>query len=123
MKVTSYVSQARKAGDFYLHYTRLAKTGQTYLVGTLEFDNPYIMKRVSAKGETTCGLPFYLLKKLQKLSGDSKKEFLLKELTKLSDTAQSKGDTLMYSWSSDRFRMLPIASVVKVLPLASVLRN
>ena len=119
MKEESLLTQAANHGDFYLHYRRFDNQGLTYLVGTLEFDNPYILKRLTDHKDP-CGLPFALLKKMRTADSPAAKLALLEKQVK---SVKAKASVLVYSWSSDRFRMIPCHSVTKMQGLASVLRN
>ena len=119
MKEESLVKLAQTYGDFYLHYRRFDNQGLTYLVGTLEFNNPYILKRLTDHKDP-CGLPFALLKKMRTAGSPEAKLALLE---KQSLSVKAKSSVLVYSWSSDRFRMIPCHSVTKMQGLSSVLRN
>lgn len=110
---------AKQCGDFYMHYHRFDEKGLTYLVGTLDFDNPYILKRLT-EHKDPCGLPFALLKKI---NANTSAQDRIKLITKLAESVGMKGSTLVYSWSSNRFRMIPDRAVTKIQGLSSVLRN
>jgi hypothetical protein len=125
MKIETVVEQATNLGDFYLHYRRFDKPGQTYLVGTTEFEcpetkvgNKHILSRLTSQTDP-CGLPFKTLKAMQKQNTAGK----LKMLRELAEQSKTDGNVLVYSWSSDRFRVIPAALVTKLTPLAFVLKN
>lgn len=113
--------KAAELNDFYMFYKRTNPTvgGQTYLVGTVDFDNKFILQRMLSV-ENPCGLPFVELRNLGKNPSDSKKLGLLE---KLSKQAESNNSILVYSWSSDRFRVMNAHIVAKMTGLASVLNN
>ena len=120
MKLETMIEQTDRAGDFYLHFRRQDGKGQTYLVGTRELlGNPYIYKRMEDKKDP-CGLPFSVLKRI---TSSTENAFRAKALEKLAKEAEAKGNVLVFSWSSDRFRVIPLTSIIKVHPLSNVLRN
>lgn len=119
MRYETIATTAEKQGDFYLYFNRINHSGITYLVGTMDFDNPYILNRMENR-KNPCGLPYVKTKSIVK---DTPKSWRLKVLKELAEDAVKKGSVLVYSWSSDRFRLIPMRKVTSLQPLSSVLRN
>ena len=119
MELSKLKKQADAAGDFFLNFRRADGGGQTYLVGTFEFDNKYILNRMHNKTDP-CGLPFSLLKRITSKTSKAER---INALNKLVADAERKCSVLVFSWSSNRFRLIPSYMITRVSPLNSILRN
>lgn len=102
MDIKKIFEQAEKHGDFYMYYRKHNGKGNTYLVGTTEFDNKYIKaKHASGKAGVYPNV----------------------SLKTAADKARANGSVLIFSWTNDKFRTLKASDVRRLTPLSAELRN
>lgn len=107
-KLDKTLATAERHGDFYLYYNKYHGNGSTYLVGTTDFDNKYILKRATEHGS---GLT-------EPLSGAVEQRLEL-----VAKGANASGKVMVFSWTNNKFRFLDIKDVRRLTPLAAELRN
>ncbi|ASV43434.1 hypothetical protein [Vibrio phage JSF12] len=100
MNITEILAQADQHGDFYMYYPKKDSKGTTYLVGTLDFANKYIQSKVTSDRVTRGTDPDALQADLQK-----------------------RNSILVFSWTNDRFRILPATSVKKMTALRAEIQS
>lgn len=102
MNITAVFAQAEKHGDFYMYYQKLRGKGTTYLVGTADFDNKYILAKST---DGVSGIPTGAM------------------LSVYSATLQKQGKVLVFSWTNDKFRVLDAKDIRHVTPLSAELQR
>lgn len=99
----------RKAkGDFYLYYKKSGSSQVTYLTGTRDLhESYYIEDRVP--------------KSAREKNSDGTYKIVCNEDGSLH--VDRKGNVAVWSWNSNKVRLLPLSRITKVVPLGTVLRN
>lgn len=106
MEIKSILSLAETHGDFYLYYRKQRAKGVTYLVGTTNFVNKYIIdKALTGKAGVPAGIT------AEQLCFEYPKELA------------KQGKVLVFSWTNDKFRILDAKDVSRVTPLSAELQN
>ena len=108
MKFSEAVSKAKNMGDFYLYYNKYKGKGSTYLVGTTDFNNKYILEKAKKYGS---GLHTTVT------------EDTLQGLLSIQKLAETNNKIMLFSWTNDKFRFLDSKDVRRLTPLATELRN
>lgn len=102
MEIKKVIEQAEKHGDFYMYYRKHTGKGTTYLVGTTNFDNSYIQNMALEVGN---GVPAQA------------------DLGHLQKVVNQEGKILVFSWTNNKFRVIPASHVRRLTPLSAELRN
>ncbi len=109
MEIKALVSAVRKHGDAYVYYTKHTGKGTTYLVGTTDFDNKYVLAMAQKHG---AGLSAPVT------GGD-----VLGRLQNMQAGAVASGKIMVFSWTNNKFRFLEAKRVTKVIGMAQELRR
>lgn len=97
MDIKSVLALAEKHGDFYLYYRKQRTQGNTYLGGTTNFVNKYIIDRAKTG---TAGVP----------AGLTPTQLCFEYPQELA----SKGQVLVFSWTNDKFRVFNAKDVQRI---------
>lgn len=108
MNLKALVESVSRHGDAYVYYTKHTGRGTTYLVGTTDFDNKYILAMAQKHGT---GLS-------EPLSGA-----VLQRLEMMQKGAQASGKIMVFSWTNNKFRFLDAKRVTKVVGMAQEMRR
>ena len=107
-KAQNTLSRIQSQGDAYVYYKKVVGKGSTYLVGTVDFDNKYILAKALEAGS---GLD-------TPLEGN-----VLARLTMASNAALTEGKILVFSWTNNKFRFIEADRVTRVTGLSTELRR
>lgn len=102
MHIKAVLDKANSMGDFYVVYTKATGRGRTYLVGTADFDNKYIL----ATGKKANDERLHSLGAINAYAEDLKKE----------------GKVLLFSWTNNKFRAVRAANVTRMTPLQAEMK-
>lgn len=112
MNINRVRELADKHGDFYLYYRRNEKgrpAQVTYVVGTMDFDNKYIVAKAR---EQKMLLPHVVLH-----------EDAVTILNRAQELLATVGKVMVFSWTINKFLEFEVADIRRMTPLSSELQN
>jgi predicted lipoprotein with Yx(FWY)xxD motif len=100
--------ESKAQGDFYLYYRKSGSNQTTYLTGTRDLHESH-----------------YIEERLPRSASQKNENGTYKVVTNEDGSlyVNPKGGVTVWSWNSDKLRVLPLSRITRVIPLSSVLRN